>query len=616
MDKKALLLPERARPAILVATLKCFALPRQRTSLLGLVLSMGVLLSAPLTAAAANVDTLLKQADTVRSSNPKKFQSLLAELDKSSREATAAQASHLRLLHAYNQIFSGRHDLAIEDALKVFDEAADPNIKFRAGLLVANSAAITRDFSLGLRYLANTLALDKGNISPDLRQTGLGVAAVLHNQLGQYSLGQYYAERLLEQGPSPRNRCAARQLQLEALHGLNSWVKADAEVDSAIADCDTQHEAIAANLLRGYLARHWVSQGRHAQAIELLESHLSEVEATRYPRLIGEIHGLLAEYKLNTGNMSGAEQHAQAALAKGAKDAYSLPLVTAHRVLYEAALRRGNLKTALDEYRQYAEADKARLDEVKAREFAFQLSRHELQQKNQSIELLQRQNEVLTLQQEISKKSATNNQLLVAMLLMVLGVGAYWAYKVKRVQMMFRKQAQLDSLTGISNRGHFRAQAEAQLARCAASGREAALVLLDLDNFKRINDRYGHATGDWVLKQVAAACQGACRDGDLFGRLGGEEFAILSCGGDLQAAERIAQQCRENLAAIDTSSIEHPPAITASFGCATTRLTGHVFENLFMHADRAMYRAKSEGRDRVCMHEDNRPIPLRPHVTA
>jgi diguanylate cyclase (GGDEF)-like protein len=198
------------------------------------------------------------------------------------------------------------------------------------------------------------------------------------------------------------------------------------------------------------------------------------------------------------------------------------------------------------------------------------------------------------------------------MLLLVLGVGAYWAYKVKRVQMMFRKQAQLDSLTGVSNRGHFRDQAETHLNRCRSTGKEAAMVLLDLDNFKRINDRYGHATGDWVLKQVAAACQASCREGDLFGRLGGEEFAILSCGGDLQTAERIAQKCREKLALIDTASIaEDAPAITASFGCATTRLSGDSFESLFMHADRAMYRAKAEGRDRICAHEENRPVMVR-----
>ncbi|GAB3372587.1 GGDEF domain-containing protein [Lysobacter rhizosphaerae] len=581
--------------------------------LMGFCLAMLLPLSAH---ASEDIGSLLKQAESARSTDPKAFASALDEIEKVKAAASPSQQWQFRLLRAYQSAMRGRYDAAIQQALEVHKETSDVAIKFRAGLLVANTAAITRDFSLGLRHLESALAMQDLIQDSELRQTGFGVAALLYNQHGQYALAQHYADQVLSQDPAPRNRCFARQIRVEALHGLGSELDED-EINAGIADCEAQREFIISNLLRGYLARRWAAKGQTDRAIELLESHLAEVEASHYPRLVGEIHGLLAEYRLILGDVQGAERHARSALAGGGNDAYSLPLVTAHKVLYEVALRRKDLATALDQYRRYAEADKARLDEIKAREFAFQLSRNELQQKNQAIELLQRQNDVLRLQQEVAKKSAINNRLLVLMLLLVLGVGTYWAYKIKRVQVMFRKQAQVDSLTGIFNRGHFRAQAEAQLARCEAAEREAALVLLDLDNFKRINDRHGHATGDWVLRQVAAACHASCREGDLFGRLGGEEFAILSCGGDLHTAERIAQKCREYLAAIDASAIDGGiPAITASFGCASTNLCGHSFEQLFMHADRAMYRAKAEGRDRICMHEDNRPVPLRLHVPA
>ena len=578
----------------------------------GCVLAMVLGLALPVSASAPkpDIDQLLQQAESVRSTDPKSLSSALVRLDELRASATPAQERQLKLLHAYQKIVTGQYDAAVKEAVAVHDEAEEVPVKFRAALLVANGAAITRDFSLGLQYLERALSLSDQIADRDQRHQAFLVAAVLYNQYGQFSLGQHYAERLLSQDTSARNRCFARQLRVESQFRVGVPLD-EGEISSAIGECVGLREAIASNLLRGYLARHWVATGKTSKAVELLEGNLPEVEATGYPRLIGEIHGLLAEYRLLTGDLRGAEDHAYQALAKGGKDAYSLPLVTAHKVLYETAMSRGDLRAALNEYRQYAEADKARLDEVKAREFAFQLSRHELQQKNQSIELLQRQNDVLKLQQEIAKKSALNTRLLMTMLLMVLGVGAYWAYKVKRVQVMFRRQAQVDSLTGVSNRRHFREQAEAQLARCKTGDREAALVLLDLDNFKRINDRYGHATGDWVLKQVATACQASCRDGDLFGRLGGEEFAILTCGGDLYAAERIAQQCREHLAAIDTSQFDSElPTITASYGCATTRLCGHDFENLFMHADHAMYRAKAEGRDRVCSHEE-RPVLVR-----
>lgn len=571
--------------------------------------ALGLAMLLPLAAHANDIGNLLKQAESTRSTDPKSFSAALEKIEKLKDGASKSQRWQFNLLRAYESARKGRYDAAIRQALEVHNESTDLALKFRASVLIANTAAITRDFSLGLRHLESALATQAQVQDKELRQTAYGVAALLYNQHGQYALAQHYAEQLLSQEPTPRNRCFARQIRIEALTGLGSDFSEN-EVNDAISDCEAQRETISSNLLRGHLARRWAAKGQTAKAVELLEAHLPEVEATGYPRLIGEIHGLLAEYRLIMRDLDGAEKHAQAAVTGGGNDAYSLPLVTAHKVLYEVALRRRDLATALEQYRQYAEADKARLDEIKAREFAFQLSRNELQQKNQAIELLSRQNDVLRLQQDLSKKSAQNNQLLVAMLLMVLGVGAYWAYKVKRVQMMFRKQAQVDSLTGVSNRGHFREQAEAHLARCKAQGKEAALVLLDLDNFKHINDRHGHATGDWVLKQVAAACRAACRDGDLFGRLGGEEFAILTCGGDQHAAERIAHQCRENLAAIDTSSIDHEQPVTASFGCATTRLCSHAFENLFMHADRAMYRAKAEGRDRVCSHED-RPVLVR-----
>ena len=585
---------------------------RRRLAGAGVALLLVLSFTAMPQALAANdIDQLLAKADVVRSSDPKAFLALLETLEKESTRATPSQVRHIRLLHAYSQLYNGRHDLMVEESQKLFEEAPEPELKMRAGLLVANSAAVTRDFSLGLRYLAKALALEN-NVSSDLRQTALNVAGVLHNQLGQYALGQYYAERLLDQNPSPRNRCVAHQLQVEALWGLGSWVKDDSVVGAAIADCDAQHETIASNLLRGDLARHWAAQGQAQRAITLLESHLADVEATKYPRLIGEIHGLLAEYKLMVGDINGAEQNAHSALAKGAKDAYSLPLVTAHKVLYEVELRRGNLPAALAEYRAYAEADKARLDEIKAREFAFQLSRNELQQKNQAIQLLSKQNEVLRLQQEVTKQSARSSQLLLGLLAFLVVSLVYWGFKVKRTQKRFQHLAQVDNLTGICNRAHLRQQAEDAIVQCRSRGWPVGMLVFDLDNFKGVNDRYGHAGGDWILEQVARACAGVCRGGELFGRLGGEEFGIVLPDRDLDATERMAEACRAALATIDTSGLGESFTVTGSFGCTVTVLSGYDYERLLAHADEAMYAAKHGGRNCIRRYGD---APIRGKAT-
>ncbi|KAB8193362.1 diguanylate cyclase [Lysobacter maris] len=550
---------------------------------------------------------LLEQADAVRSTDPARFGAALDEVDKRAGELSEPQRQHLRLLQAYRLGYGGQYPAAIGLAQDVFQSAADGPVKFRAGLLLANSAATTRDFSLALKSLENTIALPSEGIPQELIEQAQLVAGIIYNQLGQHEKTLQFATSVQQMEASERSRCFASQLQYEALANLQPERSGERipRIREAIAACEAIGEAVASNLMRINLARSMAAQGDKSGAIATLQAHTEEVEKTRYPRLVAEFHSTLAAYLIDEERLDAAATHARAALEASRANTHSLPRVSAYRILYEIALARHDIPQALDNYRHYAEADKAYLDDVKVRELAVQQIRNEVQQKDQAIALLSKQNEVLKLEQQVAHTSAQNTRLLLLLLGVVLAGIGYWAYKIKRVQMAFRRQAQTDGLTGISNRRHFRDAADAQLKRCGESGREAALVLLDLDNFKLINDRHGHAAGDWVLKQVAEACKAVCRDGDLCGRLGGEEFGILSCGGDADAARRIADRCRERLAAIDASQVGHDQRITASFGCTTSRRSGYVFETMFTDADTAMYRAKGSGRDRVVLHADD-----------
>lgn len=551
----------------------------------------------------ADVEDLLKRAEATRSSDPRAFASLLDQLRQARSEADARQQRHLRLLEAYQKVIRGSYNEAIAEAVSLFEEAPETPIKFRAGLLVANTAAITRDFTLGLRYLERALALQDQVTDSDTRHHGYVVAAILYNQYGQYSLGQHYAELLLAQDVAPRTRCVAKMLRVEARHGLGEALSDRADFEPAISDCIAQKEPIPTNLIRATQARALAANGRFDEAISLLEGHLGEVEATGYPRLIGEIHGLLAEYRLKRGDIAKAALHARHVRDLKGLDAHSLPLVMAHKVLYEAALARNDYASALDEYRRYAEAERARLDDIKARELAFQLSRLEIKQKNHSIELLSQQNEVLRLQQEVSQKAAWNFRLAVALLAMMAFSFAYWGHRARRTHRSLRELAQTDSLTGLSNRRHFRLRSEAALAQCAQRGKPVSFLLFDLDHFKQINDQCGHASGDWVLREVARVGRKHCRQADLFGRIGGEEFAMALVDCDLRTAERIADECRRSIEAIDATVAGCPLPVSASVGCVSTAKSGYDYEVLIAHADAAMYRSKVAGRNRVTVYE-------------
>lgn len=548
--------------------------------------------------ASSGYAALLEEAESVRSSDPQRFETLLGRLTSDIAQATPAQREQLEYLKVYRLAYTGRFDLAIDTAKRLFDETQDVNIKYRAGSLIVNGYAATREFTEGLRYLDKTLALADRIQDRDLRHHGITAAAVIYNQVGQYDLGLHYADQVLQDQTSPRIACYTGYSRLEALYYLDRLGGEESGVHELIGKCIEAGEPLGGHFLRIYLARLWAGKGDRSRAITMLESHLPDIEATRYPRLIGEVQSLLAELKLEAGDPT-AEEHARIAVGQAAGIQNSLPLVTAYRVLYESALLRDDKAAALTYLSTFAETDKAYLDDVKARELAFQIVKHETLQKSQTIALLNRQNEVLQLEQKVAAQAARNTQLLVLLLVFLLATIAYWAYRVKKMQVSFRQLAETDALTRVSNRHHFSRQAEQALEYCRKSGEGAALVMFDLDEFKSINDQHGHAMGDWVLQNVAAICRQSGRKHDLFGRLGGEEFAFLLLSADLAAGVVMAQECRKLIAGIDTGDTGAQFRITASFGVAATADVGYDFHTLLAKADEAMYRSKRDGRDRV-----------------
>lgn len=161
-----------------------------------------------------------------------------------------------------------------------------------------------------------------------------------------------------------------------------------------------------------------------------------------------------------------------------------------------------------------------------------------------------------------------------------------------------RALASIDGLTGINNRRHFLELGEKELERAQRYDHPVALMMMDIDHFKRVNDTYGHAAGDEVLKQLAATCAENIRGVDILGRLGGEEFAVVlpECG--IEAAGHAAERLRQTLAKIEVPSEQGIISFTISIG-VVARERGEGLTAALDRADKAMYAAKQGGRDRV-----------------
>ena len=565
---------------------------------------LAALLAAGSAYASDDIQVLIDKAEQTKSADHQQFQRLLEKLNVSLEQATPSQQGSIRYLNAYALVFQGKHEQAIRVANDLLITSSNPDVQFRASALIVNAHAINRKFTDGLRQLERTLKLLGSVSSKELRHQGLGVAATINSQIGQYEEALQFADKILVDDPDARTECLARQVYLDAQQNVSKTEPREEAIEKSIAQCLGQGELAAANFMRITLARALVLRGAREDAIKLLESHLKEVERTRYPRLIADVKATLAELLLEKGNISMAERYALDTLMHSKSIQSSLPLVKAYRAIYEIAERRGSPELALAAYKNYADADKAYLDEVKTRELAYQIVRQETLQKTQQIDLLDQQNQVLQLQRKVDQQAAQNNRLIVMLLIVLVASIGYWAFKIKRVQLSLKKMAETDALTGICNRHHFTIRAERALAECARNGEQAALIMYDLDHFKNINDRFGHGTGDWALKEVAEASKGFCRRIDVLGRLGGEEFAILMYGCDLRAAARVAEDCRLRLAQLDTRETGHVFAITGSFGVTSSVQSGYSLARLLSHADRQLYRAKHLGRNRVCVYEN------------
>ena len=162
------------------------------------------------------------------------------------------------------------------------------------------------------------------------------------------------------------------------------------------------------------------------------------------------------------------------------------------------------------------------------------------------------------------------------------------------------ESAHCDSLTGAYNKRHLMTRLEEEFAWARRQRRPLSMIVLDLDHFKSVNDTYGHAVGDVVLKRVAATIRLQLRREDIFGRFGGEEFVILMRDTPLRWSQTVAERIRSAIARSPITYAEGVVWVTTSLGFATTEETGvTTSDELFAVSDERLYAAKAAGRDRA-----------------
>tara|TARA_R110002124_G_scaffold284320_2_gene461321 strand:+ start:165 stop:1358 length:1194 start_codon:yes stop_codon:yes gene_type:complete len=190
-----------------------------------------------------------------------------------------------------------------------------------------------------------------------------------------------------------------------------------------------------------------------------------------------------------------------------------------------------------------------------------------------------------------------------AMAIPVGAIGGYMREHAHRRQFLLTailaRQAQFDPLTDLANRRLFQRHAEAVISHAARHDEPIVLAMLDIDHFKRFNDRFGHAIGDQALRLVAdAIARVARRPMDMATRLGGEEFALLLHGSTMQMAIPILENLRGEISSLVVPNLPYAEALTISIG-ATSAASHETLAEIYDRADRLLYASKASGRDRL-----------------
>ena len=426
--------------------------------------------------------------------------------------------------------------------------------------------------------------------------------AIAYRRMGDWPQAQRYFTQAVQrmQDKGDWESVATNLIQLGFLHGESAAPdKALAAFREAETVAIAHDDAYNVSASRLGIAESQIALGQPDAALASLQQartgFAAEQDASNEDMLLMLTGQALARQGQHTAAMERYRQ-AQPLIERNGNQRYLAMLYKA-RAASEEAL--GWTADALADYRHYTELQlklqgKMRLEQSRMLEYEYEIRRRDFENRQLRAEAAAKQQEVATLEtvRRWQWLAIALGALLVALL-------AALALRQWRKSRRLRDLVLLDSLTGIANRPGIEREAAHALDDAMRDGTPLSLLMLDLDHFKSINDRYGHAAGDKVLRAVTAAWQAQLRGRDPLGRVGGEEFVVVCPDTSLEQALVVAGRLREATNALRFDDIDPALRVGVSIGAAQARKAGDSCDALLDRADAALYRAKQQGRDRV-----------------
>ena len=511
---------------------------------------------------------------------------------------SSGQRQRVAYVRLRNLGVAGDQAAALEGLRGLLREDMAADLRVRIHTTAISLAANVENWTLAFALLNE--ALPYLPEAPGESARLLGGASYLQSLVGETGKARELALQALEAAEAagdPQALCRAVADVAVAADHAGDLVEAERwrrrQIDACVRAGDL---VFAANGKYGF-GKIAGAHGRHREGLEWARQALADFEMAGYPAGAWNAKLVIAE-NLIAANADLDEAHAllNGALGHYRQQEADLVVADTETLLARLAERRGDLAGALAHFKEASSAKAAAERDARERRLAYLQVQFDTRLKEQQIGLLEAEKELAALQMSADRRrqwllaAGMGGLLLVALLLTGLLRRSF------RERRSYRWQSEHDSLTRLYNYQRVRKLGEAAFARARSTGRPFTAIVADIDRFKEVNDRHGHAAGDEALRSLGAWI-GEVVDGRGFaGRSGGDEFTILL---EADAAEAVAllQRLRERIEPISVFG----QTVRFSISSGVCQANGHAatLEQLIHEADQALYRAKHGGRDRV-----------------
>ncbi|TKB48494.1 GGDEF domain-containing protein [Ferrimonas sediminicola] len=548
------------------------------------------------------VDVMLTSLVEVIYDDEKEAEKLFSYLFERREHLKESQVQRLILLKSYQLAIIEEHNSRIRLLNSYPWSDAEGEYRLRAYHQYSEAYGSIGEYKQAFEYATKSVELSGTSSDPTLQMLSLQALYSSFNSIYLYDKSIAVADRIFQLGvdnDSLRIQCYGLADRVEALFHKRHYQAVIESAQKVKDTCSLSDDDLIKDIVDIYL----ISSGLLSGDVDkdalrkVVEKHKRLSELPYQYALV--LNNALGSAFFHFGDLSKSYDFTVLVTSSNKISKTEEIYLDSLKRLLEIMVVQGDGASVAAISRELSDVYDEFIRKVLERQAFYYLSKVSEQEEKRKSNLLERNRERLEWQ---AKLNATKYQQVKFMLIWSLVGCIILILLVTRVYLQKRKikvSLETDNLTKVLSRVSLMKSCTKAVAEAKRREQPLSLVVFDLDLFKRINDTFGHALGDWVLKTVSRVVRNSIRDKDILGRLGGEEFVICLPNTDIEQARLLSERCREGLERIVAPVAGRAPDISASFGVARLDETVDSLDKLLVTADRCLYQAKHLGRNRV-----------------